>query len=84
MLKSFFKKIVEIITYPFKKISKIVKNKKISKRIELIKEYIEIAKSNNLEIAINSNYYNELIIDIVSPNLKKSRSKKVSEKEKLD
>lgn len=84
MLKSFFKKIVEIIIYPFKKIAKIAKNKRISKRIELIKEYIEIAKLNNLEIAINSNYYNELIIDIVSPNLKKSRSKKVSEKEKLD
>lgn len=84
MLKSFFKKIGGIIAYPFKKIANIAKNKRISKRIELIKEYIEIAKINNLEIAINSNYYNELIIDIVSPNLKKSRSKKVSDEKKLD
>ena len=84
MIKKLCKFIANIITLPFRAIKKIFtkkEHKKVNKKIELIKQYLDIAKNENLKINIQSKYDDELVITLANDvKLKQARTPKKENK----
>lgn len=79
VIKSVFEKIKNIILFPFRCVSSLFKKKKKINRIDALKAYIDIARTNELKIDIQVNYDNELIVNM--SNFEKE-AKRVRRKEK--
>lgn len=78
MIKKIFNFIKKIIMMPFELLKKLFKRTKKT-RIEELKEYLIIAKKNNLKIDVQVNYNNDLIINMSNFAIE---SKRVRKKEK--
>lgn len=83
-----FKWLASVVISPFKWITNKIKERRDTldnlTRLNLTRDYIHLAKEEQLEIMITANYDNELIVNLMTKEAKKGMVKKKKEKEKKE